>query len=132
MERRSRCRRLLPFLSAPDVEANKPEWRFGNGARPEEEMMHKLLLPLIATGALAGANLCFGAETLRDCDDVQLDAVDFPAATLLTRDECGRTGGELCQGVSHAMGHRTTAQVLCYRGKTVVGGIRGTLKNSGP
>jgi len=94
--------------------------------------MRTFFLTVIVTSAFAGANLCFGAENLKNCDEVQLDAVEFPAATLLTRGECGNTGGQLCQGVSHAMGHRTTTQVLCYRGKTVVGGIRDTLKNSGP
>jgi hypothetical protein len=94
--------------------------------------MRALLLAVIAAGAFAGANPGFGAEDLKDCDDSALDAFEFPPTTLLTRDECEQTGGRLCGGLDHAMGHRVTTEVLCYRDKTVLGGIRGTLKESGP
>jgi hypothetical protein len=94
--------------------------------------MRRICLTLFATCVLAGANLCFAAESPRDCDDLGLDAFDFPATTLLSRAECAKEGGQLCRGVTHAMGHRVTEQVVCYRGKIAIGGIRGTLKKPGP
>jgi hypothetical protein len=94
--------------------------------------MRAFRLALVAACALAGATGSFGAEKLGDCDDLQLDAFDFPATTLMTKGDCQKAGGRLCQALDHGMGHRTTSQALCYRDKTVMGGIRGTLKNAGP
>jgi hypothetical protein len=94
--------------------------------------MRRVCLIVLATCALANANLCIAAESLRDCDDLGLDAFGFPATTLLNRAECVKAGGQLCRGIAHAMRHRVTEQKVCYRGKSAIGGIRGTLKKTGP
>jgi hypothetical protein len=94
--------------------------------------MRKIFLVLLASCPFAGATSCFGGERLKNCDDVQLNAFNFPAPTLVSRAECQNSGAQLCEGASHSMGHRTTRQMLCYRNNSVVGGIRGTLRISGP
>lgn len=64
-----------------------------------------------------------------DCGELKTPGQDFnyfPPQTQLSLKQCQSAGAKLCWMGDNAMGGRWSRQLICHRGETLLGGLRGS------